>query len=373
MDRLSVELARCMAGGGIVRGLTPGMMDEFRPRLDAALAAVHASAGTGMLEWMELPDRKPDELLRFAAENHGRYDCLVVIGIGGSALGATALATALLPFYWNELSSTRRRHRPRLYVLDNVDPDETAALLDRLDMERTLVNVISKSGTTGESMAGYLVVRQRLEAIVGSHAVKEHLVFTTDPSGGTLRQIGDGMGVPMFDLSPGVGGRFSVLSPVGLLPAALTGMDVQGLLAGARDMAEWIKDSAGWENPACAFAGVQYLEDVEFARRISVMMPYSARLRDVADWYRQLWAESLGKTVDRQGRTVNVGPTPVKGLGVTDQHSQLQLYAEGPDDKIITFLGVGEFAQIGADTGAGAESRSPSLSGGPFAGRSAPG
>jgi len=226
-----------------------------------------------------------------------------------------------------------------------VDPDETAALLDRLDMERTLVNVISKSGTTGESMAGYLVVRQRLEAIVGTRAVKEHLVFTTDPAGGTLRQIGQALDIPMFDLPAGVGGRFSVLSPVGLLPAVLTGIDVPGLLAGARDMATWIAGSQGWENPACAFAGVQYLEDVEFGRRVSVMMPYSAHLRDLADWYRQLWAESLGKNVDRQGRTVNVGPLPVKGLGVTDQHSQLQLYAEGPDDKVITFLGVGEFAR----------------------------
>jgi glucose-6-phosphate isomerase len=344
MDRLSVDLTRSMAGGGITKGLTPGKLDEFRPRLEAALAAVQAAAGTGMLEWTGLPDRDPVDVLRFAADNHGKYDCLVVIGIGGSALGTTALATALLPLYWNESSSTRRRHNPRLYVLDNVDPDETVALLERLDMERTLVNVISKSGTTGESMAGYLVVRQRLETIVGSRAVKEHLVFTTDPKGGTLRQIGEALGVPMFDLAPGVGGRFSVLSPVGLLPAALTGMDIEGLLAGARDMAGWIGESAGWENPACAFAGVQYLMDVEFGRRVSVMMPYSAHLRDVADWYRQLWAESLGKAVDRRGRAANVGPTPVKGLGVTDQHSQLQLYAEGPDDKIITFLGVAEFA-----------------------------
>jgi glucose-6-phosphate isomerase len=345
MDRLTIDLARCMTGQTIPRGLTPELMDGLRPRLDSALAAVHAAAGTGWLEWTELPFLDPDGLLRYAATNHGKYDVLVVIGIGGSALGTIALATALLPFYWNELSPSRRRHAPRLYVLDNVDPDETAALLDRLDMERTLVNVISKSGTTGESMAGYLVIKQRLEAIVGARAIKEHLVFTTDPAGGTLRQIGNETGVPMFDLGSGVGGRFSVLSSVGLLPAALTGMDVQGLLAGARDMAEWIKTSAGWDNPACAFAGVQYLNDTEFQRRISVMMPYSAHLRDVADWYRQLWAESLGKTVDRQGRAVNVGPTPVKSLGVTDQHSQLQLYAEGPDDKIITFLGVGEFAQ----------------------------
>jgi glucose-6-phosphate isomerase len=190
MDRLSIELARCMAGGGIALGLSLEMMDALRPRLNAALSAVEGAAGTGMLEWTGLPDRSPDDVLRFAAENHGKYDCLVVIGIGGSALGTIALATALLPFYWNELSPTRRRHAPRLYVLDNVDPDETAALLDRLDIERTLVNVISKSGTTGESMAGYLVIRQRLDAIVGSRAVKEHLVFTTDPKGGTLRQIG---------------------------------------------------------------------------------------------------------------------------------------------------------------------------------------
>jgi glucose-6-phosphate isomerase len=345
MDRLSIDLARCMEGGTIARGLTSALMDGLRPRLESALAAVHAAAGTGWLEWTELPGKDPEPFVRYAATNHGKYDALVVIGIGGSALGTTALATALLPFYWNELSQVRRRHMPRLYVLDNVDPDETAALLDRLDLERTLVNVISKSGTTGESMAGYLVIKQRLEAIVGARALKEHLVFTTDPAGGTLRQIGNEMGVPMFDLGAGVGGRFSVLSSVGLLPGALTGMDVAGLLAGAADMSAWIKETSGWDNPACAFAGVQYLNDVEFDRRISVMMPYSAHLRDIADWYRQLWAESLGKTVDRQGRTVNVGPTPVKSLGVTDQHSQLQLYAEGPDDKIITFLGVGEFAQ----------------------------
>jgi glucose-6-phosphate isomerase len=205
--------------------------------------------------------------------------------------------------------------------------------------------VISKSGTTGESMASYLVARARLEAAVGERAVKNHLVFTTDPETGALRKIGNSLGVRMFALPSDVGGRFSVLTPVGLLPAALTGMDVQALLAGAQDMADWVATSEGWDNPAAAFAGIQYLEDTAFGRRISVMMPYSAGLRDVADWYRQLWAESLGKETDRKGRTVNNGPLPVKGLGVTDQHSQLQLYAEGPDDKIFTFVGVKEFAR----------------------------
>ena len=132
MSRLTVDLARCMAGETIPQGLTPEMMDGLRPRLDAALAAVHAAAGKGWLEWTESPFQDPEGLLRYAAANHGKYDALVVVGIGGSALGTIALATALLPFYWNELSLTKRRHAPRLYVLDNVDPDETSALLDRL-------------------------------------------------------------------------------------------------------------------------------------------------------------------------------------------------------------------------------------------------
>jgi glucose-6-phosphate isomerase len=249
----------------------------------------------------------------------------------------------LLPFYYNELDAAARGGRPKLYVLDNVDPDETAALLGRLDLRRTLFNVVSKSGSTGETMADYLVVAEKLEAMLGREAMAKHLVFTTDPAGGALRHMGGLMGVPMFEIPPGVGGRFSVLSPVGLLPAALTGMDVPALLKGASDMSAHLVETEGWDNPACAFAGIQYLHHTVFDRRVSVMMPYSARLRDFADWFRQLWAESLGKAVDRQGRTVNTGPLPVKSLGVTDQHSQLQLYAEGPDDKVITFLGVREF------------------------------
>lgn len=342
MDDITLDIRRCLAAN-VERGLTPSLLEELRPRLGAALAAVRAQAGRGMLGWTELPWADPGPFLRFAAEKEGAYEALVVIGIGGSALGTIAMANALLPFYYNQLTPEQRQGRPRLYVLDNIDPEETAALLGLLDLRRTLVNVVSKSGSTGESMASYLIVRERLEQTVGKDRLREHLVFTTDPEKGALRAIGRALDLPMFELPPGVGGRFSVLSSVGLLPAALTGMDVEGLLAGARHMAERIAKSEDWENPALAFAGVHYLEDTVLGRRISVMMPYSARLRDLADWYRQLWAESLGKAVDRQGRRVHHGPLPVRALGTTDQHSQLQLYMEGPDDKVFTFLGVTEF------------------------------
>jgi glucose-6-phosphate isomerase len=359
VDRISIDIGRCKSsalGGGI---LEPGLLSEFEPRLESARQAVLAKKGTGMLGWTELPAKDPKPYLDFAAAQAGKFDQLLIVGIGGSALGTIALSTSLLPIRWNELTSAERQGRPRLYVLDNVDPDETAGMLDLLDLKRTLVNVISKSGTTAETMASYLVVRERLEAAVGASALKDHLVFTTDPDEGTLRALGETMGVPTFELPDGVGGRFSVLSSVGLAPAALLGIDVRTLLAGAADMAETIGATTAWDNPACLFAGVHYLEDTVYGRRVCVMMPYSARLRDVSDWYRQLWAESLGKSVDRQGRRVTVGPLPVKALGVTDQHSQLQLYAEGPDDKVITFLGVGDFAQTvmipEPGAGAGAE------------------
>ncbi len=354
MDRLSIDIGRCTRCAGDTGVLEPSVMAEYEERLESARQAVLARAGTGMLEWMELPGRDPSPYLDYAAAGAGKFDQLLVVGIGGSALGTTALATALLRSPWNELSRDDREGRPRLYVLDNVDPDETADLLRHLDLKRTLVNVISKSGTTAETMASYLVVRERLEAAVGEGAVKDHLVFTTDNDSGTLRALGQTLGVTMFDLPDGVGGRFSVLSAVGLVPAAVLGMDIDALLAGAADMARTIETTSAWDNPACLFAGVHYIEDTVYGRRISVMMPYSARLCDVSDWYRQLWAESLGKSVDRQGRHVTVGPLPVKALGVTDQHSQLQLYAEGPDDKLMAFLGVGEFEQVVTIPGPGA-------------------
>ena len=293
---------------------------------------------------MGLPEQDPTEMLAYGREARSRFDTLVVLGIGGSALGTTALATALLDPYHNLLGPAARGG-PRLFVVDNVDPDEMTALFSRLDLATTLVDVVSKSGTTAETMAAYLIARRMLEARLGKEEAARHLVFTTDPEAGVLRRIGRADGIRMFPVPPGVGGRFSVLSAVGLLPAALCGMDVPGLLAGAREAMSWGDAEDVLASPAHAFATIQFLQYVRFDRRISVMMPYSARLRDVADWYRQLWAESLGKAVDRKGNAVHVGPTPVKALGATDQHSQVQLYAEGPDDKVFTFLRVESFAQ----------------------------
>ena len=293
----------------------------------------------GRLGFIDLPIDTVcvDQTLVYADAVRGQFRDVVVLGIGGSALGPIALRTALRAPGWNALTDGERGGLPRLHVLDNVDPSTIAALLGRLDLRRSLFVVTSKSGGTAETMAQYLVVRDRLERTVGSAEARAHLVFVTDPEKGALRAIARAEKVPALDVPPNVGGRFSVLSPVGLLPAALIGIDVRALLEGAADMARRSASGVLGENLAGCYATLQWLAHTRHGRPMHVLMPYSDPLRDFADWFVQLWAESLGK-VRPDG--VHVGPTPIAALGATDQHSQVQLFMEGPADKTVTFVAV---------------------------------
>jgi len=167
---------------------------------------------------------------------------------------------------------------------------------------------------------------------VDGDQVRGHFLFTTDPTQGALRRIAEAEGIPTLPVPPNVGGRFSVLSPVGLWPAAVTGVDINALLAGAGAMAEKCGTDALAANPAGLFATLLWAADVEGGKPIHVLMPYSDRLRSLALWFQQLWAESLGKGMS--------GPTPLPAVGATDQHSQVQLFMEGPKDKVVVFVAV---------------------------------
>jgi glucose-6-phosphate isomerase len=301
-----------------------------------AFAATEARHKSGELGFIDLPfGRELAAQTAKLAVRAKQYSDVVVLGIGGSALGPIALRTALRPPFWNQLDEKARLGWPRLHVLDNVDPSTIAALLNRLDLRRALFLVISKSGGTAETMAQYLVVRARLTS--AGLPLNQHLVFITDPAGGALRPIARAERIPALDIPPNVGGRFSVLSPVGMLPAALIGIDIVALLAGAANMRQRCGSGSLEDNPAGAYALLQWLADTKRGRRIHVMMPYADSLRDFAAWFAQLWAESLGKL--RAGGE-SVGPTPVAALGATDQHSQVQLFMEGPQDKTVTFITV---------------------------------
>lgn len=279
------------------------------------------------------------EFLSLGIEN------LVILGIGGSALGITALNTALNAPYYNLLPREERKGYPRLFVMDNIDPVTFKRMMRLCPPEKTLYNAISKSGETAETMCQLLIVLKELEDTIGKEKIKEHLVITTSPRGenapkSLLHPVADKYGIVQFEIPLNVGGRFSVFSPVGLFPSAMLGFNIDALAEGCAEMDTLCSKESIEENPAYQFAGVHYILDKNKNKKISVMMPYSDRLKDIADWYCQLWAESLGKKDDIFGNEIFNGQTPVKALGATDQHSQIQLYREGPNDKIINLISV---------------------------------
>ncbi|HEY2588231.1 MAG TPA: glucose-6-phosphate isomerase [Tepidisphaeraceae bacterium] len=331
---------------GEKHGVSDKELKALAPRIKELTKQMADDRKAGNLKYRDLPydEDMVDAVHREVEHFRDRCDVLIVLGIGGSALGNIALQHALNPYTYN-LMSDRTRPGPQLFVLDNVDPDQVKAVVELVTpkIKKTIVNVVSKSGETAETAAQFILFRDLLQQKLGKK-YKENVLATTDPKGGTLRAIADKEGFRTLEVPEGVGGRFSVMSAVGLFSAAMCGIDVDALLAGAVDMDKRLKDGDVYKNPAAMVAAINYTLDQK-GKPISVMMPYSTSLYSVADWYRQLWAESLGKQNGPKKKNVFAGQTPIKALGTTDQHSQVQLYREGPNDKVITFLEVERFSQ----------------------------
>ena len=331
---------------GAEQGLTIEQVDEFQEKVQKIHNKLQQDREQGRLGFAELPYQEAaiiEEIQDYAASKKEEIDNFVILGIGGSALGSIALQTACKDPYHN-LRDDERGSTPRLFIPDNVDPVRLHSLLQELDLKRTLFNVISKSGGTAETMSQFLIARQAVLDDPGCEELSDHFVATTSQDSGYLIEIAARENLQTFPIPENVGGRFSVLTPVGLLFAAIADIDIEELLSGAAMMDEICSTADIWENPAYLNGLLEYLA-YQQGKKMSVMMPYAHQLKDMADWYRQLWAESLGKEVDRQGSKINVGPTPIKALGATDQHSQVQLYMEGPFDKVITFLEVEKYQQ----------------------------
>lgn len=343
---LTIDYGHIMAD--VIGGENGISAQEFRDSMGKACAAanaVGAAIEAGHVGFCKLPFDRPlvREIASLADAIAGEVDNFVVLGIGGSALGNSALHAALNHPCHNLLTREQRGGRPRIFVLDNVDPEFVAGAMDLLDLENTAVNVITKSGSTAETMAQCLLFMDAMEKRIGKEKMRGRVIATTDPRKGALRGLALRQGYRLLPVPEDVGGRFSVLSAVGLLSAAVSGIDVGEILDGAKAMHEVSTRPDVPSNPALTLALLHYLAYAKKGKSIAVMMPYCNALLGVADWFRQLWAESLGKRLDRAGAVVNAGQTPVKALGATDQHSQIQLYMEGPCDKMVTFLGVREY------------------------------
>ena len=333
----SMDFNNLMAEAIGPAGLTPADLKTIETALTAAAKNVDGQYRKGALPFMDLPFRHEDVAKYQAlADSLKKFDNIVVLGIGGSALGTKAIFNALRPLNHNSLPRSRRSF-PRLLVADNIDPEGFVLLLESLDIRKTVFNVISKSGATAETMSQFLIVHDRLRHDLGKTALKNHLLITTDPSEGVLRKIVDRQGLNALEVPPGVGGRFSALTAVGLAPLAAVGVNVAELLAGA-GLARNEPTQDIMANLAYAFAGLNWFLTARKKRSSLVMMPYADSLALVADWFGQLWNESLGKSRLLSGKPAAAGQTAIKAVGATDQHSQLQLYMEGPPDKTVCFL-----------------------------------
>ena len=350
---LTLDYANCLAGRVGDHGLDP---DTLAPGSQIAKAAASitdrlgATRGTGWERWRDLArgalrDKHVNTVRAVVERCRGKFDTMVVLGIGGSALGNIALQSSLNSPVYNLLPD-KLRPGPRMFVIDNVDPINFGSIIEFCGksggLERTLFNVISKSGETAETASQFMVIRDLLKKAMGD-AHKRNIVAITDPEKGTMRRICDENGYATLPVPEGVGGRFSVLSPVGLFSAAMCGIDIDALLDGAAEMDGPCSRPELSRNPAAMLACLLVELGDRKGKTNHVLMPYANQLYLLADWFRQLWAESLGKTVESVNGAANVGFTPIKALGTTDQHSQIQLYREGPNDKVIGILEVDRF------------------------------
>lgn len=324
---------------GAANGVTQGEVEQHATKARDALRSFRKASEDGRYGFPLLPfqTRLAKEILIYADQVRGTYDTVCLIGIGGSALGAWALDCGIRGPH--PVQGAFSAAHPRLVILDNVDPSLAEAALDSMNPKRTLTLVIAKSGSTAETVATFLIVRAWLQRQLGRKAA-QRIVAVTSHQKGELAALAASEGYRTFPIPDNVGGRFSVLSAVGLLPAALIGVDIRKLLKGAAGMTRlsWEEDLE--KNPALRAALLHFLLWRLRGKNIQVAFPYSNRLWGTAFWFRQLWAESLGKAKTRDGELVNLGQTPVAALGTTDQHSQVQLYMEGPNDKVFSFWAV---------------------------------
>jgi len=299
-------------------GLSERQIENLKPDCAKAHEEIAQRKWPG-LAFIDLVSQDTSQVKEVARAIRGDSENFILLGIGGSALGPKTILEAMSPLH-------NLRQSPRVFIYDNVDPVTLTSILSIVDLDKTTVCAVTKSGSTAETMASFMILYDRMKGGKG------RIVAITDPEKGYLRQIAEEDNLATLSIPPDVGGRYSVLCPLGLLLAEVIGVDCDELLAGAARMHERCLDPEPWKNPAYLYGTMLYVMDKEEHRNIVVMVPYSDRLRPLGEWFCQLWSESLGK--------LGMGSTPYPSIGTTDQHSQMQLWMEGPQDKVVNFIKV---------------------------------
>lgn len=306
--------------------LSPEDIQKKFPQLLEVQQAIQKKTYLG-----EIPSLNPEDHLDDLEDIHQRgknifqnFENIILLGIGGSALAPATILESLLPSIYH----FKKNKTPRLFICDNCDQEEWEAIAEICQVEKTHLIVISKSGKTVETLSAFQFFRKKFSN-------KENYTFITDPNSGPLRELSKKESFFSFSIPPQLGGRYSVHSAVGLLPAACLGLNPKKFLEGCQTLSEQLKNTDFQNNAPFLSACIHHLFEIN-GLNIRVLFPYEEKLETYSEWFCQLWAESLGK--HHQGN--RFGQTPVRAMGATDQHSQCQLYLEGPRDKVINFFKV---------------------------------
>lgn len=261
---------------------------------------------------------KLSPILNLAKQIQRSQDTLLIIGIGGSVLGAKAAISALA-----------KNKRPKIIFIENPNPDSLNRLFQEIDLKKTTINVISKSGSTLETLSLFFVFYERMKKVFSARELKKRIIVTSEAKDNPLTTLAKQLEWQILPIPLNVAGRFSVLSSVGLFPMAVAGLSITKLLAGAR----WMHDE---QRESYLYGTLAYGAHQLLKKSTTVIFPYDERLSLFGDWFCQIWAESLAKSELS-------GPTPMKAIGALDQHSLLQLFLEGPGNKWYTTIGIEQF------------------------------
>lgn len=315
------NVSGCLAASIGDDGLTVDALESARTAAWDVWSAMRADIAEGGFPAASIAQQSADlgAIQEAAARLSAHCDTVAVLGVGGSSLGAEALcALALAP-------------PVDVRFLNNPDPETVARFIASVDLARVGLVMVSKSGGTAETLVLAMTLMPGLIESRSDDAVADYSVAVVEPGDNPLRRLAALWEVPVIEHPVDIGGRYAALSAVGLLPAALAGLDVKAVRAGASEALELNLAGESIEAvPAALGAAVSLALLQSQGARMSVLMPYADALAPFARWYRQLWAESVGKN--------GLGTTPIDALGSVDQHSQLQLYLDGPKDKMFTIV-----------------------------------
>ncbi len=327
---------------GSQNGIEKEELVAIQDKINIAYNTVFQNPSASMKAiFQNLDEVNLDEIKNLAGKIRKKCDTFVVLGIGGSSLGSSAIFQALCHMHHNELPKARR-NAPRFFVEESVDPERIQALLDIIDLGRTVFCVVSKSGKTTETLSLFFMLRKMCEERFGA-GWKEHFVVLTDNNNGFLNKFATENNLDKIYIPTDLGGRYSVLSAVGLLPAAVLGLNIDEMINGALLMLKCAKAKDIWSNAPLLSATLDYL-NYQKGKNMAILIPYTENFGYFNDWFCQLWGESIGRTkTNETGEKTLIGQTPIKVIGPSVQHSQFQLYLEGPNDKVFTFLGVQNF------------------------------